>query len=320
MKAWQLNSDGSFTRNEVQEPVPGPHEFLLEVKAAGLCHSDVGLIDGTIGGPAGPPRTPITLGHEIAGTVVALGPDPLSGIAIGDRVALQATGFDDSPGGSRDGGYAPLVIGRTAEASYVPIPEGLGFEHAAVATDAGTTSYNAVMNVGRVGAGKRVGIVGLGGLGAIGARIAVLAGAEVYAAEPRDAVRESAPSRLGVKAAVNDVRDLAGLGLEIIIDFAGFGSTTAGAIDVINVGGGVVQVGIGRAEATISTTALVAKMVTLVGSLGGTRTETEAVLGLIASGDLSVELDEIDFESIGDGIDRLRRGDALGRLVARINQ
>ncbi|MGW6159009.1 alcohol dehydrogenase catalytic domain-containing protein, partial [Streptomyces sp. NPDC055144] len=73
MKAWQFTEVGKpLTCNEIPEPDVAPGEILIDVKAAGLCHSDVGFLDGTLT-PLLPFR-PITLGHEIAGVVTTTGP------------------------------------------------------------------------------------------------------------------------------------------------------------------------------------------------------------------------------------------------------
>ncbi|MDT2009368.1 zinc-binding dehydrogenase [Rhodococcus opacus] len=75
-------------------------------------------------------------------------------------------------------------------------------------------------------------------------------------------------SERGVKQVVDDVKDLAEFGLDLIVDFAGFGTITAGAIEVVDSGGRVVQVGLGRSEATINTHRLTMKEVELRGSIG----------------------------------------------------
>jgi alcohol dehydrogenase, propanol-preferring len=330
MKAWRLSADGTFGVEDVPEPVSGAGDFVVDVHAVGMCHSDVGIIDGP--GRAWIGRLPMTLGHEVSGVVSAVGPQAGTGVKVGDRVALIGTGPQDSPPGAswdggpaldapgvnRDGGYAAKVIGRAHEASYIPVPDNVSFEQAAVATDMGMTAHHAVIAVGGVRAALKVGIIGLGGLGATGARIAVLAGAEVYAAEPKDEVRDAAVAALGVKGAVRDVLDLAGLDLDVIVDFAGVGTTTAGAIEVIGAGGRIVQVGLGRVEATINTSALCTKELTLVGSLAGDKSDVAAVLGYIAAGQLAPALEIITFDQIGEAIQRLRAGQVTGRFVARI--
>jgi D-arabinose 1-dehydrogenase-like Zn-dependent alcohol dehydrogenase len=196
----------------------------------------------------------------------------------------------------------------------------VSFAQAAVANDAGKTWYHAVVAAGQVTAGSRVGIVDLGGRGALGARIAVLSGAEVHAAELRDEVRETAVDALGLAGGVPDVLGLAGLDLDVIVDFAGLGTTTAGASEVVAPGWRFVQVGMGRVEATIDTSSLVTKQETLVGSLGGTISALAAVINLISTGELSREITEIGFDEIAEGIRRLRDGRVNGSLVARVRE
>lgn len=150
------------------------------------------------------------------------------------------------------------------------------------------------------------------------ARLAVLGGAEVYAAEINEQVHEAALER-GVKHVVNDVRELAPYDLELIADFAGFGTTTAGAIEVIADRGRVVQVGLGQAESTINTQLLTLKQLDLVGSLGGTPEDTVEVINFLASGDLRIATKSLGFEEIPSGLDILKRGEAEGqRFVADV--
>jgi len=313
MKAWLFTgAHQPFRLIERETPRAGPGEIVLQVRAAGLCHSDVGRMDGTLT-PYLPKKPPIILGHEIAGVVAEVG----AGVAdyrIGDRVVASGT-TEWCPGWSADGGYASHCLLPTSV--LVPLPDTVSFVQGAAATDAGQTSHRALMVAGELQPGQRVGVVGLGGLGMTGARIAVLKGAEVYAAEPR---REAwAPAKgQGLVEVVEDVTQLAPLGLDLIVDFAGFGTTTAGAIRAVRPGGLVVQVGLGRTEATISTAELVARSVTLRGSGGGRPSDTAAVLAMMAAGDLTIQATTIGFDEIPEGLSRLARGGVVGRIVAEL--
>jgi len=298
---------------ERETPHPGPAEVLLEVRAAGLCHSDVGRMDGTLT-PFLPMKPPIILGHEVAGVVIEVGV-AVVGYAVGDRVVASGT-QDYCPGWSADGGYATHCL--LPVHSLVRLPEAVSFVQGAAATDAGQTSHSAMVDAGELRSGQRVGIVGLGGLGMTGARIAVLHGAEVYGAEPRKEAWGVAKKQ-GVVEVVEDVRDLAPFNLDLIVDFAGFGETTAGAISVVRRRGLVVQVGLGRTQALISTMELIGKGVTLRGSGGGQPKDTAAVLGHMERGQLTIEAATIGFEDIPEGLARLQRGGVVGRLVAEIN-
>ncbi|NLB48120.1 MAG: zinc-binding dehydrogenase, partial [Microbacteriaceae bacterium] len=103
---------------------------------------------------------------------------------------------------------------------------------------------------------------------------------------------------------------------DVIIDFAGFGQTTADAVDVIRRDGTVVLVGMGRLEALINTRSLILNQCNLRGSNGGTKADIEGIYEYMATGKLNPKLTEITFDEISDGIDRLHEGKVEGRLVA----
>lgn len=310
MRAWQFTEvDKPLTLTNLPDPVPGHGQVVVDTMAAGLCHSDVSYMDGTLTPLLGP--APITLGHEIAGFVSAIG-EGVTGITVGDRVAINAD--VDGPGTAVDGGYATKVLVRDIE--VVQIPESVSFEQAATATDAGRTAYHAVHTIGGVGQGTRLGIIGFGGLGSLGAEFAMILGAEVYVAEINQSIHGQIIAS-GAKKVVDDARDLAQNDLDVIIDFAGFGTTTAAAVAAVKRGGRVVQVGLARREATIDIQDLVLREVQLLGSVTGTAGDVEAVLKLMATGKVSSKVTLTRFEAIQDGLERLERGEISGRLVAQ---
>ncbi|MCD2100319.1 zinc-binding dehydrogenase [Rhodococcus rhodochrous] len=310
MRAWQMVAVGEPLKLvELMEPEPGPGQVLVDVKAAGLCHSDVGFVDGHMAWML--EKMPIVLGHEVAGVISAVGPD-VEEFSIGDRVGIAGDGLD-APGIVLDGGFAEKCIGKVEQ--LVPIPSGVSFAQAAAGTDAGMTSYHAVKVVGGVRAGTRVGIIGLGGLGLTGAKVAVGLDAEVYAAEVNESVHPLARAA-GVREVVTDAKELAAFELDVIVDFAGAGVTTAAAVEAINPRGRIVQVGMARDEMTLPTQTLVSKQITLIGSLGGKKEDTAAVYQLMAEDKLEILATSIAFENISDGIEQLRRGEVRGRLVA----
>jgi alcohol dehydrogenase, propanol-preferring len=312
MKAWLFTGiDEPLQLIERDDPTPGRGQIVIDVKAAGLCHSDVGFLDGTLTWML--PRLPMILGHEVAGTVSEIG-EGVTGLAIGDRVVLAGP-EEFAPGWRVDGGYATKCLGMATGA--IRLADTVSFIQGAAATDAGMTSYGAVMISGELKPGQKVGIIGLGGLGMTGARIAVVNGAEVYGAEPNRDSWETARA-LGVREVVADVKELAGFELDTIIDFAGFGSTTAGAIEVVRPGGLVVQVGLGKTEATISTAMLTGRMVTLRGSRGGMGGAIQGVLAHMEKGELEIAVSTVTFDEIPDALERLRQGGVVGRLVAAI--
>src|SRR5213592_3474745 len=99
MKAWvleEINKD--LKRQELDKPSPGPGEVLVKVIAAGICHSDVGCIEGVIPLSIDPP---LVLGHEVAGTVEEVG-EGVTGFKVGDAV-VQGAVVTDAPGITRNG-------------------------------------------------------------------------------------------------------------------------------------------------------------------------------------------------------------------------
>jgi propanol-preferring alcohol dehydrogenase len=309
MRAWQFTEVGApLTLTEVPTPEPADDEIRIQVRAAGLCHSDVGFIDGTLT-PLLPFR-PITLGHEIAGTVSAVGA-AVTQFTVGQKVVVPAA--IEGPGTSKDGGFADEVV--VLERLVVPLPEGVPFDQAAAATDAGLTSYHAVATQGRVTDGARVGIIGFGGLGSLGAQAALALDASVVVAEKNDKVHQFARD-LGVEHVVSDVAELEGMGLDVVLDFAGFGSTIDGAMRALRRGGRIVLVGLGEARGEIDLQALTLNEIEVVGSQAGTKEDCAAVLDLVRDRKLASRITEIGFDDIGDGIDRLEKGQVIGRLVA----
>lgn len=313
MQAWLLDDiHGTLRKADVPRPIPGPGQVLVKVKASGLCHSDVGYMEGII------PLTialPVILGHEASGIIESVG-DGVQGWAAGDAVA-SAISADDAPGVSRDGAYADYII--VSAEKLVRLPDGMDWAQAAAATDAGVTSYTGVVVFGAIKPGDRVGIVGLGGLGMTGARIAVVTGATVFGVEPRESLWDDARAA-GVTTVVADVSELAGLDLDVVVDFAGFSTTTAGAIRAVKPHGRVVLVGLGKAEVTFNSIELVGRAVELLGATpSGDPAHLQAVIDMISAGELSVRAENIGFDEIPDGLARLQRGEVNGRLVAIIN-
>ncbi|MGW4548072.1 zinc-binding dehydrogenase [Streptomyces violaceorubidus] len=316
MKAYRYVSQGEPLRlTEVPDPVAEPGWVVVDVEAAGLCHSDVHVLDGTIKPSR---RPPFTLGHEVAGVVSAVG-DGVREVAVGDRVAVAIIAHPQvlahyAPGIGIDGGYAERL---TAHAStLVPVPDEVSTVHAAVATDSVVTAYHAVRTEAGARPGDVIAVVGLGGLGLNGVRSAVLAGATVYGVDINPATFSAAHSA-GAKACFTEVGALAELRPDAVVDFVGVGSTTSDAIDVVRRRGRVVLVGLGSTTTSFTGGNLVRKSVQLRGSYGAAKEELHQVLGFIGEERIRPVVEEIAFGELNEGLERIARGEVRGRLVAR---
>ena len=199
--AWQQPAEV----REVPKPAPGPGEVLLRVRAAGLCHSDLHLMHW----PAGtvPYELPFTLGHEVAGTVAALG-DGADGIDVGESVLVYGPwGCGRCPrcslgeehlcerrdlrrgtgcGLGRDGGLAEYVVLPSPRLA-VPIGD-LDPVAAAPLADAGLTPYHAVKRALRdLRPGSTAVVIGVGGLGHVAVQLLrALSGCRIVAVDRRE--------------------------------------------------------------------------------------------------------------------------------------
>ena len=303
MKGWEFTGTHQPLRIvEKPDPKAKPGYVVLKTLAGGLCHSDVSALD--IESWMSSFRVPVIMGHEVCGEIVE----------IGDIVSVCPLYAKDgtTPGYTRDGGYGTMTTAPVEQ--LVKVPAGLSPAKAAAATDAGATSYHAVCTVGGVKPGMRVGIIGVGGLGQFAVRIAVVKGCEVYVATRKPSAQERALS-LGAKEVKASITEFADKNLDVIIDFAGAGKTTADAINTVGQYGKVVVVGMAKDTAEINTYPIIFKELKIEGSQGSTTADLRDCLELLASGELDPAIHTCTFEEIGEGIERLRRGEIDGRLV-----
>jgi D-arabinose 1-dehydrogenase-like Zn-dependent alcohol dehydrogenase len=254
-------SENRLVMDRVPVPEPGPGQALVKVRAAGVCLSDVHLLDGTLS-PLFLDGDVVTLGHEVAGTIDALG-DGAAGFSLGQRVLLEAGQVEPdgrlfTRGVDYDGGWAEYALARAD--TLVPIPDSLPFEQAAIVPDAVSTPWSAVTSSGRVRPGEAVGVWGLGGLGTHAVQLLRLVGAApVIALDPVEAARTRALD-LGADLALDpsspDVADQVrhatqGCGIDVAFDFAGAVPVREQALALLAPQGRLVLVGLAGEPVTI---------------------------------------------------------------------
>ena len=207
MRAMILNRPGqSLTMRERLVTEPGNGEILVEVKACGVCRTDLHVVDGELPNP----KLPIVPGHEIVGRVAAIGAGVL-GFAPGERVGIPWLGHTcgvcpycrsgrenlcDAPlftGYTRDGGYATHTI---ADANYCfPLPEGTDDVAAAPLLCAGLIGWRSYRMAGE---GAALGLYGFGAAAHILAQVAAWQGRRIYAfTRPDDAAAQGFARSLG---------------------------------------------------------------------------------------------------------------------------
>ena len=314
MKGWLFTKTNEAPRLiEKEDPKVVPGEVILDIKAAGLCHSDVAALEDP-GWMSLITAAPVIFGHECAGIVTEVG-DGVTDLKVGDRVGVcpmhPETGA--AIGYCRDGGYATKLLVPACQC--VKLPEEVSYIQGAAATDAGMTSYHALFVEGQAKAGMKVGIIGIGGLGQFAARMAIISGCDVYAVDTNSAARDLA-REIGCKKIYENTLDLKADECELIIDYAGFGKTTSDALEAVKFRGTVVVAGMGILETTVSTYTMILHQLTLKGSNGGTPEDIKNVYEFFKTGKLKPQLSTIPFDQIDVGLEKLKNREVKGRLVA----
>ncbi len=295
-------------RLPVVETVPDPacprDGVVVAVEATGLCRSDW---HGWVGHEPDIvlPHVP---GHELAGTVVEVGPE-VTGWAVGDRVTTpfvlacgrcRACARGDQqvcerqlqPGFTQWGSFAELVALPRADVNLVRVPDDVPSEVAAGLGCRFATAYRAVVQVAQVRAGESVVVHGCGGVGLSAVMVAVARGARVYAVDVADDSLALAAS-LGANAVhARDVAALPGLtdgGADVSLDALGSTGTFLGSLASLRPRGRHVQVGLllgADAAPAVPMGRVVAQELQLLGSHGMSAASYPELLALVAEGHL----------------------------------
>ena len=318
---------------DVDRPRPGPRDVLIDVAAAGVCGTELHFLDGLLT----PVRTPITLGHEVAGVVAKVG-DAVEDVAVGDRVAvhyLHACGdcrwcragddhLCDAPLGFlafvTDGGFAEQLVVPASAA--VPVPDGLDLAAAATLCCSGTTALHAV-DVAGVASGATAVVYGAGGVGLALVQVLREAGARPIAVA-RNPERLVLARELGAEVTVNAAtEDVAaaireatgGVGADVVFELVGTRETSAAALASLGKRGTLVYVGYSFDRVEINPLALVVPEQRIVTSVGNRRSELVDALDLAARGRLVTRMTRYQLADAGQVLEDLRAGRVLGRAV-----
>ncbi|MFC7451091.1 NAD(P)-dependent alcohol dehydrogenase [Rhodococcus daqingensis] len=343
MKALQLTDPGVIEIREVPVPEIGPSDLLIRVGAAGICHSDLHLLHF----PVKMREEPLTLGHEIAGTIEAVGSD-VDVRQVGERgivylcwscgvcrecisgnenvcLAAGRTAMPPCPGLGPDGGMAEYV--RIPARSFVPIGD-LDFLQAAPMADAALTSYHAIRGAREhLRPGSTAVVIGVGGLGHVAVQVLRALSATRIVAVDLGQDQLDLAKRCGADITLESGPDTArqileltgGRGAEAVFDFVGVGPTAQMAVESVAPNGAYRMVGLGGGVPGVTADpaggpgwpwgASVRK------SYGGTRSDLVDSIALAQAGRLTVEVDRFDLADAREAFDRLEAGKIRGRAV-----
>jgi propanol-preferring alcohol dehydrogenase len=309
MKALRLVAPGRpLELHEIPLPVPGPHDVLIRVKAAGVCHSDAHYRAGV--SPAGP--LPLTLGHEVAGVVESVGESVLA-FQPGERVCAhylttcglcpwcaggheQFCGTGRMLGKHRDGGFAEFIV--LPARNLLALPESLSFAHGAVLMCSSATSFHALQKA-RLAAGETVAVFGVGGLGASAVQLALALGAaRVFAVDlaPEKLALAEKLGAVSVNARPGDpvalIRQLTGgRGVDAALELIGLPLTMRQAVQSLGVLGRAAIAGLTQETFAIAPYAeLLGKEAEIIGVSDHLMGELPALLALSRRGALDLSL------------------------------
>jgi alcohol dehydrogenase, propanol-preferring len=337
MRAIQVQEDLTVRSSDVRVPEPGPGEVLVKVRAAGVCGTDLHIVDGMIK----PDAYPMTLGHETAGVVEQAGPGV--GLAAGTRVAVfnklfcgaceqcllgrqnLCTAEPGQLGFNRDGGDAEYLV--APQRNLAVLPETVDFAAAAVLTCAGMTAVHATRMSG-LRSGQTVVVNGIGGVGILVVQVAAHAGATVIAVADSDDKADLA-SRHGAADTImlshgDDYAALpeavrsrtGGRGADVFFELVGTTDTMTAGIRSLAPRGRFVSTGYTDQSLQIHPIDFILSETSLVSTVAATRTDLNDAIALAAAGTLTVPVARsYPLDGIVDALSALRSRSVLGRQV-----
>ncbi len=326
----------SFTRRD-----PGPDDVAIDIRFAGICHSDLHIVKNDLGNTT----YPIVPGHEIAGLVAAVGAN-VTKFKVGDRVGVgcmvdscrvcapceageeqycvpgmtQTYGSPDkhaARSGEKitQGGYADKIV--VDQDFVVTIPDAIPLDAAAPLLCAGITTYSPLKHW-KVGPGSRVAVIGLGGLGHMAVKQAAAMGAEVTVLSTSDRKKADA-ERMGArhflinsdKAAMQAAAEK----FDLIINTVSATHEIASHINLLARDGTMVMLGLTTEGLPVYAMGLLWRRRSVAGSLIGGIRETQEMLDFCAEHGLASDIEVIAPSQINEAYARLEKSDVRYRFV-----
>ncbi len=324
MKAMVLEAPGTpLVMRERPMPEPGVGQVLVAVRACGVCRTDLHVVDNELPDIA----YPIVPGHEVVGTVAALG-EGVAGLSLGDRIGVPWLGWTCGKcrycrsgrenlcdrarftGYQLDGGYATHMLADTR--FCFPLPETFDDRHAAPLLCAGLIGHRAHRMAGDA---ETIGIYGFGAAAHIMAQVARHLGQRVFAfTRPGDAAAQDFAAALGAEW-VGDSDKPAPEPLDSAVIFAPVGALVPAALEAVRKGGTVVCAGIHMSDIPSFPYSILwgERVVRSVANL--TRTDGDAFLRIAAEVPVETTVEAVPLEQANDALARLRDGRLTGAAV-----
>ncbi len=342
MYAYNVPWKEAMRVDDVPEPdIMSPFDVIVRIGGAGLCRTDLHLVEAVWREALGDPELPYTLGHENAGWVEEVG-SAVTGLAKGDPVILHPlmtcglcracrTGYDMAceaglfPGlDGTDGGFAEYL--KTSVRAVVKLAPGTDPVPLAPFADAGITAYHAVKKiVPYTYPGTWAVVVGVGGLGHFAVQLLkVMTTARVIALDSRedrlDFARELGADEgvlAGEDGGVTEVlRITEGRGADVILDFVGEHGTPERALQFLRQARGGTYMVIGYGGVVAPTTLdMIARELNILGSIVGSYSELTDLMELNRQGRVTIRAVRFPLEEVAQAMEELNTGRVLGRAV-----
>jgi len=330
-----------LTKTTITRREPGPHDVAIDIKFAGICHSDI----HTARGEWGKPTYPLVVGHEIAGVVAAVGSE-VTKHKVGDHVGVGCmvnscgqcssckAGFEqyckkgttftynsiDKDGTRTQGGYSQAVV--VNENFVLRIPDSLPLDKAAPLLCAGITLFSPLRHW-KAGPGTRLAIVGLGGLGHIGVKLGAAMGAEVSVLSQslkkmEDGLRLGASNYYATadSATFKKLRS----SFDLILNTVSVNLNLGDYLSLLDLDGTLVELGIPERPMEVPAFALVGARRSLSGSNIGGIAETQEMLDFCAEHGVTPEIEVIDPDYVNEAYERVLASDVRYRFVIDISK
>lgn len=327
---------------DVPEPeITGPFDVIVKIAGAGVCRTDIHIVQAVWQEALGDPKLPYTIGHENAGYVEAVG-SAVTGLAKGDPVILHPlitcglcypcrTAYDMAcengvfPGlDGTDGGWAEYL--KTSVRSVIKLAPGTDPVPLAPFADAGITAYHAVKKaLPYIHPGTNVVVVGVGGLGHFGVQLLkAMSTATVIALDSnRDRLEfaeEIGADKVALAGADGGVAEVlrltGGRGADVILDFVAENGTPQYALKYLRParGGTYIVIGYGGVVDP-STLSMIANEINVLGSIVGTYAELTELMELNRQGKVHITSTTLPLSEYAHALDELDAGHVRGREV-----
>ena len=340
MQAARIHEDLTLRLDDVDIPQPGRGEVLVKIHAAGVCGTDLHILDGMIK----PDPYPMILGHEAAGVVETAG----EGVTLkaGDRVAIYNKIYcgyceqclkgrqnicdneADQLGFNRDGGDAEYVV--VPERNAVAVPDGVDLATAAVLTCAGMTAMHAT-KLSNLRLADTAVVDGIGGVGVLVVQAAAHAGARVIAvADSEDKLQlardhgaidgllvDTPEAYEGLAEGVRGLTD--GRGTDVFFELVGTTASMTAGIRSLAKGGRFVSTGYTDQTIQIHPIEFILPESSFISTVAATRLDLQDALALAAAGAMRVPIaGSFPLDGVSEALAALRQRGVLGRQVLEI--